>query len=86
MIYIFDIDGVLADDSLTRDLDCTREKDRAEFTRLVPTLAPRPDAVRMAAVNGQCQGCALRVNGRCTLPWPPQKNCSWRDVAPDPWR
>lgn len=53
MIYIFDIDGVLADDSLTRDLDCTREKDRAEFTRLVPTLAPRPDAVRMAKVLGQ---------------------------------
>ncbi|WP_178338238.1 phosphatase domain-containing protein [Candidatus Avelusimicrobium facis] len=40
MIFIFDIDGVLADDSTTRHLDCTDPQQRAEFTRRVPTLRP----------------------------------------------
>ena len=41
MIYIFDIDGVLADDSQTKHLDCTDPAQRAEFNALVPSLAPK---------------------------------------------
>lgn len=33
-VFIFDIDGVLADNSRTKHLDCTRAEQAAEFARL----------------------------------------------------
>lgn len=48
MIAIFDIDGVLADDSLTKHFDCGDPSEMAEFARLVHKLLPVQKSVRKA--------------------------------------
>ncbi len=40
MIFVFDIDGVLADDSRTKNLDPQNPKDMARFVSLAPELKP----------------------------------------------
>jgi hypothetical protein len=42
MIAIFDIDGVLADDSSTRELDCREPAEHAEFARLITGISANP--------------------------------------------
>lgn len=52
-LFIFDIDGVLADNSKTKHLDCTRAEQYAQFASLVPTLPPLKNielVQRLAAV------------------------------------
>jgi hypothetical protein len=54
MIAIFDIDGVLADNSLTRDLDCTDPAQAAEFAEMIKTATALPacDILRSLAAAG----------------------------------
>ena len=47
MIYIFDIDGVLADNSKTKHLDCTDPVQRAKFNEMVPDLPPIKNTLRL---------------------------------------
>lgn len=52
---ICDIDGVLADNSLTHHLDCTDPAQHAQFARMIPYVEPLPawvDVVRSLAAAG----------------------------------